>query len=54
MSDVNVSVSQLSTSGRFCTKRWSSVSQKYQREPGPYVSSMGLARYGTGLAGSDM
>src|SRR5205807_10028313 len=50
-SSLSGSVSQLSTSGRRWTKRWSSVSQTGQPGPG-YVGSIGRWRYGTGCAGS--
>ena len=52
-SSVSGAVTQLITSGRLVTKRWSSASQWRQREPRlSYVCSIGRARYGTGCAGS--
>src|SRR3954453_23916267 len=41
------------TSGRPSAKRWSSTSHCDHVEPGPNVDRIGLARYGTGFAGSD-
>ncbi len=44
-SSVRTSLSQLSTSGRSSTKRWSSNSQSHHSEPsGKYVASIGRCR----------
>src|SRR2546425_10278832 len=45
-------LTNLSTSGRPSTKRWSCTSQVRQSPPG-YVGEIGRRRYGTGCAGSE-
>jgi hypothetical protein len=46
-------LTQVATSGRFSTNRWSATSHRRQ-SPFGYVGEIGRVRYGTGFAGSEM